>query len=105
MHKHWIAMLSIAGLAGSTVPAGSQPLDDTKATSATKTNATGKTGKSTKAGGKLTVKQETVRNQNQTSSAAKPKRQNAQTTKGQKPALTKGKNEALTKGQKPALTK
>jgi hypothetical protein len=111
MHKHWLALLSIAGLAGSTVPVEAQAVKDGKVKAESKTdkskakfNATGKKG----SGGKLTVKQQTVRQQNQ---AAPPAfetwygKKNAQITKGDKAQLTKGNNPQLTKGNNPQLTK
>ena len=114
MHKHWVALLSIAGLAGSTVPAGSQPLDDTKTTtenktdkSATKTNAAGKVGKKNSSG-KLAVKQQTVRQQNQPSAPGKQTigPGNKRITKGNKAQITKGNNAQVTKGSKnPDLSK
>jgi len=115
MHKHWIAMLSIAGFAGSTVPVKSQPLDDNKATtekktdkSAAKTNAAGKVGKKNNSSGKLAVKQQTVRQQNQPSAPGKQTvgPGNKQITKGNKAQITKGNNAQVTKGSKdPELTK
>lgn len=92
MHKHWVALLSIAGLAGSTVPVESQVLkgSDVKTESESsgkskgKTNASGKAAKK-KGSGKLGVKQQTVRQQNQPAG-------NTELTKG-----AKGGNPALTK--------
>ena len=86
MRKHWVALLSIAGLTGSSIPGESQVLkgSETKTESKTNEKSKGKTKSGKDKKGKLGVKQQTVRKQNQP---------------GGDTAITKGKagNQQLTK--------
>jgi hypothetical protein len=112
MHKQWLAMLSVIGLAGSGARVQGQVLkgstNPAKGSQATKNTNQVKTSNSANSG-KLSVNQQTLRQQNQGGAAGS---QNyPPTTVGGKNAVTKGNasvanNAALTKGNgNAALTK
>jgi type II secretory pathway pseudopilin PulG len=92
MHKRWIALLPIAGLAGAAVPAVAQTTKDAK-TKAEK-DAAAKAAKQAE-DAKLKVKQETLRQQNQPN--AGKTLETGTCAPGDK-AITKGKSQ-LTKGK------
>jgi hypothetical protein len=117
MRKHWVALLSLLGLAGSTVPVDAQVLKGDQAKPATKPAAKPASTKPANAATtnqKLQVKQQPLRQQNQAAGAA------GQTKAGQntgtcvqknKAALTPPppgqatRNNAITKGNNTQLTK
>lgn len=118
MRKHWVALLSMLGLAGGGMRMESQVLKGSKPPAATSKPNTAKTAGQAPAAnnGKLQVKQQTLRQQNQSGVAAKsgqPQKavgqntgtcrysegcqtQNKQLTKGNQ-QITKG-NQQITKG-------
>lgn len=101
MHKRWIALLPIAALAGSAVPAVAQTTKDakTKAESKAKAekDAAGKAAKQAE-DAKLKVKQETLRQQNQPNAGKTLETGTCAPGAGDK-AITKGKDKQLTKGK------
>jgi hypothetical protein len=121
MHKNWAAMLSMIGLAGSAVRVQSQVVKGSTNPSQGVTNEQGKnnqkvsTAQKTDKSGKLSVNQQTLRQQNQVSNGGKTadtltpsaycnkankgvgKANNQQVTKGGNQQVTKG-NQQVTKG-------
>jgi hypothetical protein len=114
MHKNWAAMLSMIGLAGSAVRVQSQAVNGSANGNQGVTNAQGKTNQKVSAAGKtansgkLSLNQQTLRQQNQGSTTtgkgnttlSPSTRVNGQSgTSVQRNAVTKGNNNAaVTKG-------
>ena len=126
MHKYLLAVLLTIGLADMAKPAHGQVLKGSKApTKAVESQQNSDKGNAaakgaSKTGSKLTLKQETVRNQTQkpsNSALTKGNQQansgtcgqltkaNNQITKGNNQQITKGNNQQITKGNNQQITK
>jgi hypothetical protein len=107
MHKNWAAMLSMIGLAGSAVRVQSQVVNGSANANPGTTTEQGKnnqkvsTAQKTDKAGKLSVNQQTLRQQNQVSNGGKTAdtmTPSAYCNKGNNQQVTKGGNQQVTKG-------